>query len=99
MDWVQFESSRLCCPAFADELEGREDLEGLQSSAEIIGACEGSEVCFQLTMAVVVVALDGGFLDGPVHSLDLAVGYAFPMLMTYFLSASAQLTTQACIPV
>ena len=30
-------------------------------------------VCVQLGVAVVVIALDRRFLDGPVHSFDLAV--------------------------
>ena len=32
------------------------------------------EVGFELLVAVVVVALDGGFLDRAVHPLDLAIG-------------------------
>lgn len=28
----------------------------------------------ELVMRAVVVALDGGFLDGPVHALDLTIG-------------------------
>lgn len=31
-------------------------------------------MCFELLMAVVVEALDGRFLDGPVHAFDLAIG-------------------------
>ncbi|EZQ13534.1 hypothetical protein CF98_27020 [Halopseudomonas bauzanensis] len=59
---------------FADELIGREALEGFQSSPEIIGVDEVVKVPSQLVVLVVVEALDGGVLDGAVHPLDLSVG-------------------------
>ena len=40
----------------------------------IVGVDEVVEVCGQLGVAVVVVALDRSLLDCPVHPLDLAVG-------------------------
>ena len=73
MDWIESESFWLGCPDFADELVWREAFEGLESSAEIVGADEVGEMGFELAMAVVVVAFDGRFLDGLVHSLDLSV--------------------------
>ena len=49
-------------------------MQGLQPAPIIIGVDEVVEVCGQLGMAVVMVALDGGFLDRPVHPFDLSVG-------------------------
>jgi hypothetical protein len=40
----------------------------------IIGVDEELEVLPKLIVAIVMVALDGGVLDGAVHSLDLTVG-------------------------
>ena len=48
--------------------------EGLQLSSEVVGIDEFGVVLLQLRVIVVVKALDCGFLDGPVHSLDLTVG-------------------------
>ena len=31
-------------------------------------------MCLELIMRAVVVALDGGFLDGSVHAFDLTIG-------------------------
>ncbi len=60
-------------PLFADELVGRESLEGLEPAAEVVGVDEVLEVPPQLIMAIVVEALDGRVLDGAVHALDLSV--------------------------
>lgn len=46
----------------------------LQSSPEVVGVDEVGKMLFQLCVIVVVEALDSGFLDGPVHPLDLSVG-------------------------
>ena len=40
---------------------------------EVVGIYEVCKMGFELPMAVVVIALDGSFLDGSVHSLDLTV--------------------------
>src|SRR5271156_316438 len=74
MDWVECESFGLFCPCFGDELVGRQALEGLQSSGEVVSVDEVCEVGLQLLVCVVVVAFDGRFLDRAVHSLDLSVG-------------------------
>ena len=65
-------------------LKGREALEGLQSSGEVIGG-EIDEVLSKLIAAVAVEALDRGVLDRPVPALDLAIrprasGFRQPML-------------------
>ncbi len=40
----------------------------------IVGVDEDLKVLAKLVMAIVMIALDGGVLDGAVHPLDLAVG-------------------------
>ena len=45
-----------------------------------MGVDEVMEVRAQLSMAVVVVAFDGCFFDGPVHPFDLAIGPGMPDL-------------------
>ena len=40
----------------------------------IVGVDEDLKVLPELVMAIVVIAFDGGVLDGAVHSLDLSVG-------------------------
>src|SRR5215470_6625761 len=74
MERIEGEPFRLARSALADELVWSEAFEGLQAPPEIVGADEVIEVTFKLLMTVVMVALDGGFLDGAVHSLDLAIG-------------------------
>ncbi len=80
MDRIEHESLWLFCPCFADWFVGREPLEGLQSAGKIIGADEVGEVGAQLIVRRVVEALDGGFLDGAVHALDLPVRPRVPRL-------------------
>ena len=73
MDWLELESFGLDCPLLADELVGREALEGFEPSSEIVGVEEVGEVAAQLVVVVVVIPFDGRLLDCSVHSLDLAV--------------------------
>ena len=71
---IKGEPFRFVSPALADELVWGEALECLQAAAEVVGADKDVEMLRELFVAVVMGALDGGFLDGPVHSLDLSVG-------------------------
>ena len=73
MDWIESESLWIVCPDFADVFVGREAFEGFETPAVVIGVDEVREVALELPGAVVVIAFDGGFLDGPVHAFDLAV--------------------------
>ena len=74
MDGIESKSIRLFLPASADEFVGGEAAESLESFGEVVGSDEVAEVNAPLVMAVVVVALNRGFFDGAVHTLDLAVG-------------------------
>lgn len=67
-------------PRLADEFVGREALEGLEPARKVVSRDEVGEMPAELVVALVVEALDGGVLDGPVHSLDLAVGPRMPGL-------------------
>src|SRR4029077_21122380 len=72
--WIVSESPRLVCPSFADVLVGSEPLQGLDALSEVVGVEEGFEVLSELLVGLVVIAPNGGFLEGAVHPLDLNVG-------------------------
>ena len=74
LERIKFESFWLGSPAFADVFVGREALQGLQPTSVVVGVNEVGKVCFELIVSIVMVALDGRFLDRAVHALDLAVG-------------------------
>lgn len=61
-------------PAFADELIGGETAQGFEAAAVITGVDEVGEMGGQLSMAVIMIAFDGGLFDRPVHAFDLTVG-------------------------
>jgi hypothetical protein len=56
-----------------DELVGCGAAQGLEPASVIVGIDEELEVRPQLLVGIVVAALDGGVLNGAVHTLDLAV--------------------------
>ena len=62
MEWVEVEPSGFGCPAFADELEGREAAKGLEAPSEVVGSDEVGKVLPELVVADVVEALDGASL-------------------------------------
>ena len=74
LERIKTESLGLFCPELADVFVRREAFEGLQPPAEILCIDEVIEVPLELRVAAVMVALDRGFLDRPVHPLDLSVG-------------------------
>ena len=64
----------LFCPRFGDEFVGCEAIQGLETPAVIVRVDEVGEVTLELPIAVVMIALDGGFFDRPVHAFDLTIG-------------------------
>jgi hypothetical protein len=80
MDRVRVEAFGLLEPGFADELVGREALQRLEPSSEVVGAHEVGQMLPKLVMAVVVVASDSRVLDGSVHPLNLTIGPGMPQL-------------------
>ena len=64
---------RLLLPLLADEFIGCQSFQGLEALGEIVGHQEGCQMVTKLLMSIVVVAIDGGFLERSIHALDLAV--------------------------
>lgn len=64
------ESFRFFCTGFDDEFIWGQAFNGLEASALVIGVDEVCEVAFELLVAVVMAAFDGGLFDCPVHALD-----------------------------
>ena len=87
MDRIESESFWLFCPHFGDEFVWREALQGYETPAVIVSADEVREVALELRVAVVVIALDGGFLDRAVHTFDLTIGPRMPDLGQLVLNA------------
>lgn len=58
MDWIEFESFGLFCPDFADVFVRRETFESFETSAVVVGVDEVCEVALELTVAVIMIALD-----------------------------------------
>ena len=92
--WIVSESPRLVCPSFADVLVGSEPPQGLKALSEVVGVEEGFEVLSELLVGLVVIAPNGGFLEGAVHPLDLTVGpgmvrFGEAVLDTMLLAADA----------
>ena len=56
------------------ELIWREAFEGFEPAGEIVSGDEIGQMPSELVVGLVIEALDGGFLDRPVHPLDLAIG-------------------------
>ena len=71
--WVNSESFWLFGPASVDVLVWRKAAEGFKPPGIVVGGDEVREVCTELIVIGVVVSPNGSLLDGPVHSLDLAV--------------------------
>jgi hypothetical protein len=64
---------RLFLPFLPDELCWCEALEGLEPSGVVVTVDEQIKVSAQLVVVLIEIAFDGGFLDRPVHALDLAI--------------------------
>jgi hypothetical protein len=74
LERIQGEALWRFCPGVADELIEREAFEGLERFGEVLGCDEVVEVAAEMVVGLVVETPDGGFFDGAVHALDLAVG-------------------------
>ena len=71
---IEFELFWFFGPASDDVFKRREALQRLQPSGEIVGIDKGSQVLAQLVMRAIMIPFDGGFLERPVHPLDLPIG-------------------------
>jgi len=63
-----------CRPDLADVFVGRKPFESLEALGEVVGADKTGEMDANLVVGLVMEAVDGSFLDSPIHALDLAVG-------------------------
>lgn len=95
LERIEFESFWLGSPAFAGVFVGCEALQGLQPPSVIVGGDEVGKVSFELIVSIVMVALDGRFLDRAVHALDLAIGLGMldlgqPMFDAIFLASHVE---------
>ena len=72
---VSSEQVRVVLPLGTSELEWGETLDRLEAFAVGIGGQERLKMVFQLLSVGVPVAVHGGFLERPVHSLDLTLVY------------------------
>ena len=73
MGWVHDEAYWLLCPDFAEIFIRCQSVESLQSACKVVSLYEVVQVALKLLVAVVVIAFDGGFLDGAIHPLNLPV--------------------------
>lgn len=73
VDRIYSESLRLGCPDFADVFVRGETLQGLEALAELVSIYEVNKMGFELLVAVVVLAFDGGVLDRSFDAFDLAI--------------------------
>jgi len=88
MDGIESKSIRFFLPASADEFVGGKAAESLESFDEVVGCDEVAEMNAQLVMAVVVAALNRGFFDGAIHTLDCGAGADMFQLMPRTLAAT-----------
>jgi len=65
---------RLDCRSFADELEGGEAIEGLESPGGVVRGHEVGEMPNELVLGFVVISFYGRLFDCSVHPLDLPIG-------------------------
>lgn len=72
--WIVPEPVRVVSPGSADVFVGSETAKGLKALGEVVRVQEGGEVISKLPVCDVMISPHGGFLEGSVHALDLAVG-------------------------
>jgi hypothetical protein len=80
VEGVEPEPLGLACPSFTDKLVGREPLQSLEPTSEVVGGHTVGKVGAQLVVRGIVEPLDRGFLDGAVHALDLSIRPRVPWL-------------------
>ncbi|MCK1406904.1 hypothetical protein IVB48_16310 [Bradyrhizobium sp. 76] len=73
LERIEFESCWLG-NSIEDVFAGCEALPGLQPPSLVLGGEKVGKVSSELIVSIVMVALDGRFLDRAVHALDQAIG-------------------------
>ncbi len=72
-----------------------EECAGLQLAAAIVGLDEDLEGLPELVMIVVLIASDGGMLNGVIHSFDMSIGLKMVRLGEPVLAADRVETVNA----
>jgi hypothetical protein len=75
LEWVQSESFGVDCPSFADELVGVRAIESLEPSGEVIGGDEVVEMPNALAVRLIMISLDGRFLEGAHGRVVVSCGH------------------------
>jgi hypothetical protein len=73
MAWIDCKALWVFLPAWTDVFIGGKPSKSFESFGEIVGHQEGVEVLFEVLMRLVIEFFDGGFFEGAVHALDLAI--------------------------
>lgn len=73
MGWIGSKPFGVFGPLLGDELEWRQPAQCIQTARLVVGPDEVVEIGPQLFVRTVVVSLDSGFLDRPVHLLNLPI--------------------------
>jgi hypothetical protein len=78
-------------------LVGTKPLQGLEALSEVVGVEEGFEVLSELCVGLVVIAPNGGFLEGAVHALELTIGPGmFGLVTGCSIPCSRQMRSNIC---
>ena len=70
---IDDEGCRVFRPGIADGLKGCSPAQRFEVFGEVVGGDEGAKMGLQAVEGLVMEDSDGSVLDGPVHSLGLAV--------------------------
>src|SRR5690349_17677575 len=73
MGRVGTETVRFKLPLMTNEFIRRKPSEGLEALGKVVGHQEDGQVLTQLLMGSVIITINGRFLEGAVHALDLAI--------------------------
>lgn len=73
MERIECKLFWLFCLDFVDVLVGSEAFEGLEPPSKVVSCNKVGKVVTELVVDLIVEALDGCFLDRPVHAFDLAL--------------------------
>jgi len=74
MGWIYSDLFWLFCPDFADVIIRYQTFECLEAAGVNIRVNEVVGMVAKLIMIIVIIPLNGRFLDRPVHALDLTIG-------------------------
>ena len=71
--WIEIKDFWVGLPCFYNELIRGEPFEGFKSLGKVISIYKSFKVGFELGMSLIIIALYSGFLEGSIHTLNLAI--------------------------